>query len=130
MGYGEADPDREFELWYHSEHPRVLAALVVAGGDVETAREATDEAFVRAYQKWSRVREMASPGGWLYRVALNELRRRFRRRTIEHELFRHGRMRSGHSSLTHRLRILGCGRRSGLCRIVNARRSPCDTCSI
>lgn len=81
-------PSLDFEFWYQREHPRVLAALAVAGGDVETAREATDEAFVRAYERWAKVRLMDSPGGWLYRVALNELRRRRRRQTLERELLR------------------------------------------
>ena len=49
-------PDGDFERWYRREHPRVVAALAVAGGDVDVAREATDEAFVRAYERWARVR--------------------------------------------------------------------------
>lgn len=81
-------PDLNFERWYRREHPRVLTALAVAGGDSEIAREATDEAFVRAFERWSKVRRMESPGGWLYRVALNELRRRYRRRALERELLR------------------------------------------
>ncbi len=88
MGDDGPVDDDTFERWYRREHPRVVAALAVAGGEVDVAREATDEAFVRAYERWSRVRVMASPGGWLYRVALNELRRRLRRRTIERELLR------------------------------------------
>ena len=80
--------DSDFERWYRREHQRVLTALAVAGGDTEVAREATDEAFVRAYERWDRVRAMDSPGGWLYRVALNELRRRCRRRSIERDLLR------------------------------------------
>lgn len=88
MADGATAPDEAFEAWYRREHPRVVAALAVAGGSVEVAREATDEAFVRAYERWPRVRAMDSPGGWLYRVALNELRRRFRRQAIERELLR------------------------------------------
>jgi len=88
MTDGETRPDLDFERWYRQEHHRVLTALAVAGGDVEIAREATDEAFVRAYERWSRVRAMDSPGGWLYRVALNELRRRARRQKLERELLR------------------------------------------
>ncbi|MEM9563039.1 MAG: sigma-70 family RNA polymerase sigma factor [Actinomycetota bacterium] len=88
MGDRDVADDAAFERWYRREHPRVAAALAVAGGHVDVAREATDEAFVRAYERWPRVRVMDSPGGWLYRVALNELRRRLRRRTIERELLR------------------------------------------
>lgn len=88
MTDGDTRPDLDFERWYRQEHHRVFTALAVAGGDVDIAREATDEAFVRAYERWAKVRSMDSPGGWLYRVALNELRRRARRQTLERELLR------------------------------------------
>ena len=69
----------DFGGWYQASHPRVVAALTVAAGSAEVAEDATAEAFVRAYERWDRVRRMASPDGWLYRVALNLLRRRQRR---------------------------------------------------
>jgi RNA polymerase sigma-70 factor (ECF subfamily) len=78
----------DFDAWYGEQHPLVLAALTVASGRPDVAAEATDEAFVRAYERWDRVRRMESPGGWLYRVALNDLRRRCRRQSIERELLR------------------------------------------
>lgn len=80
--------DADFERWYREQHPRVLAALTVASGSPDIAAESTDEAFVRAYERWDRVRHMESPGGWLHRVAFNDLRRRHRRRSIERELLR------------------------------------------
>ena len=80
--------DADFERWYRSEHPRVVTALAVAGGNIEVAREATDEAFVRAYERWPKVAAMDSPGGWLYRVAMNELKRRLRRQRLERDLLR------------------------------------------
>jgi RNA polymerase sigma-70 factor, ECF subfamily len=85
---GKAQGPLDFASWYQHEHPKVVAALTVTSGDAEVAVEATDEAFVRAYERWSRVRRMASPGGWLYRVALNVLRRRTRRRARERALWR------------------------------------------
>lgn len=88
MADGPRRPRLDFERWYRTEHPLVFTALAVAGGDPEIAREATDEAFVRAYERWDRVQVMDSPGGWLYRVALNELRRRHRRRRVERDLLR------------------------------------------
>jgi RNA polymerase sigma factor (sigma-70 family) len=78
----------EFEAWYREEHPRVLAALTVVVGSSDVAADATAEAFVRAYERWHRVRRMSSPGGWLYRVALNVARRRARRLSLERELLR------------------------------------------
>ncbi|HWI02437.1 MAG TPA: sigma-70 family RNA polymerase sigma factor [Acidimicrobiales bacterium] len=75
-----------FERWYRAEHPRVLAALSVVARDPDVAQEVTAEAFARALQRWERVGEMDSPGGWTYRVALNVLRRRARRAALERRL--------------------------------------------
>jgi RNA polymerase sigma-70 factor (ECF subfamily) len=77
-----------FESWYRAEHPRVLAALSVVAGDVDVANEVTAEAFARALERWDRVGSMDSPGGWTYRVALNVLRRRARRASLERRLLR------------------------------------------
>ena len=73
----------DFERWYRHEHPRLLAALTWVSGDPELAREATDEAFARAFDRWARVRAMESPGGWLYKVGLNVVRRLARRAANE-----------------------------------------------
>lgn len=74
---------------YEAEHGRLLASLALASGDVDQAREATDEAFSRALARWDRVGGMASPAGWIYRVALNVLRRRARRATLERRILAH-----------------------------------------
>ena len=71
----------DFASWYEHEHPRVLGVLCALSGELDASRDATDEAFVRALARWPRVRKMESPGGWTYRVALNELRRLLRGRT-------------------------------------------------
>lgn len=78
----------EFESWYRHEHDRVVNSLYLISGSVDAAREATDEAFARAAAHWSRVRHMASPAGWTFRVALNVLRREMRRRTREADAVR------------------------------------------
>jgi RNA polymerase sigma-70 factor (ECF subfamily) len=75
-----------FETWYRKEHPRVLGALYLLSGEPDVARDATDEAFARALSHWSKVESMESPGGWVYRVALNVLRRTLRRRSTEARL--------------------------------------------
>jgi RNA polymerase sigma-70 factor (ECF subfamily) len=72
-----------FEPWYLREHPKVVAALTWVAGDAHIAADAADEAFARAYADWRKVGQMASPGGWVYRVALNVVRRRTRRAALE-----------------------------------------------
>jgi RNA polymerase sigma-70 factor (ECF subfamily) len=73
----------DFSTWYAREREGLVRSLLVIGGDPDSARDAVAEAFSRAYERWGRVAAMASPTGWVYRVALNELRRRERRRRIE-----------------------------------------------
>lgn len=70
-----------FEAWYEQERPRILAACIALCGNSEAALDATDEAFTRALERWSRVATMSSPGGWTQTVALNYLRRALRRRS-------------------------------------------------
>lgn len=69
----------DFASWYRSEYPRVVNALTLLIGDRQVAADAASEAFVRALAKWDRVSKMDRPGGWLYKVALNDARRRMRR---------------------------------------------------
>src|SRR5436305_156842 len=78
----------QFDDWYRGEHPRLLASMLLISGSLDEAREATDEALARAYERWPRVGAMDSPGGWTYRVAVNVLRRRGRRRSLEQQLLR------------------------------------------
>ena len=73
----------QFEIWYREEHRRVLASCVAVCGDLDAAIEATDEAFSRALARWDRVSQMTAPGAWVCRVALNYLKRSYRRRLRE-----------------------------------------------
>lgn len=57
----------------------MISTLALMTGDIYLAQEAVDEAFVRAYDRWSKVRSLDSPAGWTYRVALNLVRRHSRR---------------------------------------------------
>jgi RNA polymerase sigma-70 factor (ECF subfamily) len=77
-----------FADWYEARYRRLLGAVAIAVGDLDEAREATDEAFCRALARWSRVREMAAPEAWTYRVAVNVHRRRVRRRAFEARVLR------------------------------------------
>jgi DNA-directed RNA polymerase specialized sigma24 family protein len=76
----------DFDLWYEQEYPRVLAACAALAGELESARDATGEAFARAFERWATVSAMAAPGGWVQTVALNGLRRSLRRRRLERAL--------------------------------------------
>jgi RNA polymerase sigma-70 factor (ECF subfamily) len=78
----------DFTTLYETERDGMARSLLVIGGDADEARDAVAEAFSRAYERWPRIAAMDSPSGWVYRVALNELRRRVRRRAHESRLLR------------------------------------------
>ena len=79
----------EFEEWYVRERPVVLSACLALVGDLDAAREAVDEAFTRALERWSTVGAMTAPGAWTHTVALNYLRRMLRRRPPRRRHERH-----------------------------------------
>ncbi|MBK5268126.1 MAG: sigma-70 family RNA polymerase sigma factor [Acidimicrobiia bacterium] len=72
-----------FEDFFQLQHDAVCRPLSVSLRDAGLAREATDEAFVRAFERWETVKDYDNPTGWVYRVALNWGRSRLRRRKFE-----------------------------------------------
>lgn len=72
-----------FEDFYRAEWASLVRAVSFTLGDRELARDSTDEAMARAYERWDQVAEMANPAGWTFRVAVNFARNRVRRRLIE-----------------------------------------------
>lgn len=77
-----------FDCWYREHHGALLATLAAVCGNVELARDAVDEACVRAFERWDRVSGMENRTGWAYRTALNVLRRRQRRNRLEELVLR------------------------------------------
>ena len=62
---------REFDEFFRSEQPRLVALGLALSGNLDTARDLAQETLTRAYRNWSRVREMECPEGWLRRVLTN-----------------------------------------------------------
>ena len=67
-----------FEEFFQTEHVRLARALFLLTGSAAEADELTQEAMVRVYERWDRVRQMDSPQGYLFRTALNLHRSRLR----------------------------------------------------
>lgn len=76
------EPD-DLAIFCEHTYPRLVGALDLYLGDVHVAEELAQEALIRATKRWSRVRELDSPGGWTYRVALNLAASWFRRKRAE-----------------------------------------------
>ncbi len=69
------EADTAFEAFVAEVGPRVRRALVAVAGP-DAARDATTDALVHAWRQWERVRAMANPAGYVYRVARSRLPRR------------------------------------------------------
>jgi DNA-directed RNA polymerase specialized sigma24 family protein len=67
-----------FEEFFEAEHVRLARALYLLTGSSAEADELTQEAMVRVYERWDRVRQMGSPQRYLFRTALNLHRSRLR----------------------------------------------------
>lgn len=67
-----------FEEFFQAEHVRLARALYLLTGSAAEADELTQEAMVRLFERWDRVRQMDSPQGYLFRTAMNLHRSRLR----------------------------------------------------
>lgn len=74
-----ATPLRTFDAFYEDHVEELRRAVSVALGDPDLGTEATDEAMVRALERWSQVGGYDNPAGWVYRVAVNYATSRLRR---------------------------------------------------
>jgi RNA polymerase sigma-70 factor (sigma-E family) len=61
----------DFEGLCESTYERVAEAAFLILGDRDEAWDVAQETFARAFARWSQVRTMDNPEGWLYRVAVN-----------------------------------------------------------
>jgi RNA polymerase sigma factor (sigma-70 family) len=75
-----------FESFYRGQVDTIYRALAMTLTDPGLAREATDEAMLRAYVRWSTVGGYENPSGWVYRVGLNWATSRWRRTSRERPL--------------------------------------------
>jgi RNA polymerase sigma-70 factor (ECF subfamily) len=71
-----------FERFYAANARRVFTALCLVTGDRFEAEEIAQEAFVRVWQRWEHVGELDDPTGYVFRVAMNVFRGRWRRASL------------------------------------------------
>lgn len=63
----EGDSAATFEAFFRVAEPRLRRALIARFG-IDGGREATVDALVYGWRNWERIRSMANPLGYLYRV--------------------------------------------------------------
>lgn len=73
------DTDQGFEEFYRSTRHRVVTVLYALGGDLTEAQDAAQEAYVRAWQRWSRISGYGDPEAWVRTVGYRLLANRWRK---------------------------------------------------
>ncbi|RLE25989.1 MAG: SigE family RNA polymerase sigma factor [Actinobacteria bacterium] len=82
--------EQEFDQFFLANYDDVVNALTLITGDRDRATDAAQEAFVKAYAKWSKICSYDLPSAWVRRIAINISRdshrseRRRRRRELPH----------------------------------------------
>src|SRR5215217_9478144 len=72
-----------FEHFYLQEYPRVVKLAYALSGSRAGAEDIAQEAFLRAYRDWDRVRSYEHQAAWVRRVAANLATSGLRRRVVE-----------------------------------------------
>lgn len=68
-----------YEALYHLHRRRIYSVCLRSAGNAPDAEDLTQEVFLQVYRRLSTFRGEAKFGSWLYRVAINCVRMRFRR---------------------------------------------------
>jgi len=69
----------DFEDFFAEHRSGLFGALWLVSRDRHEAEELTQDAFVKVWERWDRVRELEDPQGYLYRTGMNLFRNRRRR---------------------------------------------------
>jgi RNA polymerase sigma-70 factor (ECF subfamily) len=69
----------DFEAFFARNYGPVLRTVTLAVGDHARAEDAVQEAFARAYRRWRSVSAMERPVAWIHVVAVNVVRKDWRR---------------------------------------------------
>ena len=77
-----ADEQASFEDFFGEEHARLFGALCLVTGDRFEAEEIMQDAFLRMWERWDRVRWLDDPSAYLFRTAMNVFRNRYRRTAL------------------------------------------------
>lgn len=64
-----------FDEFFAAHYDEVVRTLALAVGDRVRAEDAAQEAFAKAYRKWTAVSTMDRPVGWVIVVGMNQMKR-------------------------------------------------------
>lgn len=83
-------PDEEFEKFFTANFDRLVRSVTAISGDAEVATDSVQDAFIKAYARWSQLKKYDDPTLWVRRVAINksrDTRRSFLRRRAREDRF-------------------------------------------
>src|SRR5690349_81783 len=75
----ERRPMDDFDAFYAATAPSLVRQVHAFTGDLAEAQDCVQEAYARAWQRWSRIREYDVPAAWVRQVACRLAVSRFRR---------------------------------------------------
>lgn len=82
----------DFDTFYAATSRRLVRQIFAMTGDLSEAEDAVQEAYIRAWRRWPRIRAYEDPEGWLrvvaYRITVNSWRKA-RNRLTAHRAGRH-----------------------------------------
>src|SRR5829696_4858759 len=77
-----ADRTDSFEVFFADRHADLFGALYLITRNRHEAEEIMQDAFLNVFERWERVISLEDPVGYLYRTAMNLLRKRWRRASV------------------------------------------------
>jgi RNA polymerase sigma-70 factor (ECF subfamily) len=88
----ESGTQADFDQLYHAHFRSLTVQLAAYCGDATQAQDLVQEAFCRAFARWSRIRRYDDPVAWIRRVAWNLATSRGRRLSIAQSFLRRQRL--------------------------------------
>lgn len=84
---GDSVPDtmsevQSFEEFFEAESRTLFRRFCLVTGNRHEAEEVMQDAFLKVFERWERVRDMDDPTGYLYRTAFNVFKKRSRRASL------------------------------------------------
>src|SRR6266567_4448837 len=86
--------EADFERLYQASYGKILGTLTAMLGDRAAAEDSAQDAFERAYRKWSTWKPIAPAEAWVHRIAINaavSYQRKMRLREVGEVIRRIGR---------------------------------------
>jgi RNA polymerase sigma factor (sigma-70 family) len=79
---GRVDVGTSFEDFFELENAGLFGAIYLLTGNRSDAEDLMQLAFLKVWERWSVVRDMDNPAGYLYRTALNAFHSQRRRALV------------------------------------------------